>query len=397
MRNESALGIVGRAIDKEVNPMKCPICGHTVIPEDMTTCPQCRMELPKAHKPPTQIKVTQEVGTVAGEVTGVEIGKVTGDVTVESTVNQIEAKIVQGDYVDRKTIVVLGQDGLEQIAKMIVKLQGVDKQTLQNLGTQTVPDNVSRQIEEVVAAQKEVAGKGLPTSPQTTYRLGMIAAYSRKYNTALEYFRQSTQADPKYSDAFEAISWLQQSLAMDDLQSQNYTAARQKLDEARSAAERTDPLDTNALTQRGYIAKTLAQIAEATNDQANKQKYNQDAAKFFRHVVQLNPENAGAHNGLGNIEHAMGNIDAAITAYNRAIELMPAYTAAYHDLAIALENKMDVDNVHTGDWCQKALEAWQKTYELAPNDPGFSSDYIVTIGQRISWLKQKCGKGGRDD
>ncbi|MBE9581195.1 MAG: tetratricopeptide repeat protein [Proteobacteria bacterium] len=377
--------------------MKCPICGHTAIPEDMTTCPQCRVELPKAHKPPTQIKVTQEVGTVAGEVTGVEIGKVTGDVTVESTVNQIEAKIVQGDYVDRKTIVLLGQDGLEQIAKMLVKLQGADKQTLQNLGTQTVPENVSHQIEEVVAAQKEVAEKGVSTTPQATYRLGMLAAYNRDYNTALDYFHQATQTDPEYSDAFEAISWLQQSLAMHDLQSQNYTAAKEKLDEARRAAERTDPLDPNALTQRGYIAKTLAQIAEAMNDQANKQKYYQEAARLFRHVVQLDLGNAGAHNGLGNIEDALGNIDAAITCYNQAIELMPKYTAAYHDLAIAFENKMKTDPTHSNDWCRKALEAWQKTYELAPNDPGFSADYIVTIGQRISWLKQKCGKGGGDD
>jgi hypothetical protein len=72
---------------------------------------------------------------------------------------------------------------------------------------------------------------------------------------------------------------------------------------------------------------------------------------------------------------------------------MPNYTAAYHDVAIAFETKMNTDPTHTKDWCKKALEAWQKTYELAPNDPGFSADYIVTIGKRISWLKHKCGKG----
>jgi len=129
------------------------------------------------------------------------------------------------------------------------------------------------------------------------------------------------------------------------------------------------------------------------NDQPNKKKYYEEAARFFRHVAQLDPDNAGAQNGLGNIEHALGNIDAAITCYNRAIKLMPNYTAAYHDVAIAFEDKMITDPTHTKDWCRKALEAWQKTYELAPNDPGFSADYIVTIGKRISLLKPKCGKG----
>lgn len=373
--------------------MKCAKCRYNAIPEEARFCPRCGEKVSKASDASTQVSVTQEVGKINGEVTGVEIGKANGDMAVESTVNQIEAKIVQGDYVDRKTIVVLGQEGLEQIAEMILKLQGVGKQTLQNLRTQTVPGNVSHQIEEVVAAQKEVAAKGVSTTPQAAYRLGMLAAYNREYNTALDYFRQAIQTDPEFSDAFQAISWLLQSQALDDLQSRNYTGAKEKLDEARRAAERTDPLDPNALTQRGYIAKNLAQISEDTNDQTNKQKYNQEAANLFRHVIQLDPENAGAHNGLGNIEHALGNIDAAITAYKRAIELMPSYTAAYNGLAIAFENKMKTGKTYSNDWCRKALEAWQKTYELAPNDPGFSADYIVTIGQRISWLKQKCGNG----
>jgi tetratricopeptide (TPR) repeat protein len=148
---------------------------------------------------------------------------------------------------------------------------------------------------------------------------------------------------------------------MDDLNARDNKSALEKLNDARSAALHTDPLDPDALTQRGFIAKTLAQVAEAMNDKISRQKYYEEAAKLFQHVIHLDPYNPGANNGLGNIEHALGNIDAAILAYKRAIDLLPTYTATHHDLAIALEVKMQNDPKHKNDWCQKAVEEWQKT------------------------------------
>jgi hypothetical protein len=105
-------------------------------------------------------------------------------------------------------------------------------------------------------------------------------------------------------------------------------------------------------------------------------------------VAELEPNNAGAHNGLGNVEYSRGNLDGAIEAGKKAIKLISSYTAAHHDLAITYEAKMKADPRHAKDWCRKALEAWQRAYELAPADPSFSSDYIVRMGQQISRLRQ---------
>lgn len=58
----------------------------------------------------------------------------------------------------------------------------------------------------------------------------------------------------------------------------------------------------------------------------------------------------------------------------------------------ALEARMQNDPKHKHDWCQKAVEEWQNTYDLAPGDTGFSARYILEIGQRITWLKTRCGK-----
>ncbi len=288
--------------------IKCPKCSYEPIHDRVSFCPNCGEKIAKAAKPSTRINIDQKVGKVeGGKVAGVVIGKVKGKLTIRSTVNQIEKKIVKGDFVDRQTItnniMALGPQVLDEIVNRIAAMQGIDKQTLQNLGTQTVPENVSRQIAEVEAAHKDVAAKGLPVSVQAFYQLGMLAAYDRKYQEALDYFRQATQIDADCSDAYVAIAWMQQYRAMDDIDAQNYKAAIEKLDDARGAAMHTDPLDPNALTQRGYIAKTLAQVAEAKNDQPKRQKYYEEAAKLFQHVVQLEPNNAGAHNGLGNIEH----------------------------------------------------------------------------------------------
>jgi tetratricopeptide (TPR) repeat protein len=108
---------------------------------------------------------------------------------------------------------------------------------------------------------------------------------------------------------------------------------------------------------------------------------------MFEHAAKLDPDNPSVPEVLGNVQYAQGNLDAAITAYNRAIKLVPFYTAARHYLALAYEGKMYTDPAHTAKWRSKALEAWQKTYELAPQDPAFSADYILMIGQHIQELK----------
>jgi tetratricopeptide (TPR) repeat protein/RNA polymerase subunit RPABC4/transcription elongation factor Spt4 len=373
--------------------MNCPKC-NAVVPEQARSCPHCGAELAAQVPKQTQIVVQQQVGQVAGgKMAGVEVGPVKGDLTVEATVNQVEAKIIQGDYVDRQTIIqnvlVLGPDAMDQIVRKLATLQGVDKRAVQQPGAQALPENVSRQIVEVVAAQQAAAARGIMVSPQSAYHLGLMAAYNRDYTAALEYLRQATEADPKYTDAFEAIAWLQQSLANDDLFKHNDDAAVARLAEARTAAMHTDPTDARALALRGYIAKTLAQLEEARGRPAERERYGQEATRLFEQAAKLDPADPGAQNGLGNVQHMLGNLDAAIAAYRRAIKLAPGYAAAWHDLAAACEAKMNADPAHAEKWRKAALEAWRKTYALAPDDPSFSPETIVSIGQRIGRLERQ--------
>ena len=118
-------------------------------------------------------------------------------------------------------------------------------------------------------------------NPQTLYRLGMLAAYRRDYEVAVDYFRQVAQVDPEHVPAFQAIAWLQQSRAMHDLHAKNYDAALIKLAEARAATGEIRPPD-QALTNQGYIAKTQAQIATDLQHQAERDRYLHEAAQFFQ-------------------------------------------------------------------------------------------------------------------
>jgi tetratricopeptide (TPR) repeat protein len=321
-------------------------------------------------------------------------GDFVGRDQIGTLIRRLEEKTANRDYVERQEIVqifVMAPDAQEEIAKWLADQQGVDKRLLQNPVTQAAPEHIDRQIEEVEAAQKEATARGVTVAPEAAYQMGMLAAYRRDYDGALDYFRQATQANPEYYDAFESIAWLQQSRAMDDIGKRNYDAAIAKLAAARTAAAQTDPLDAGALALRGYIAKTLAQISEARQEQADRKKYYAEAARMFEGAAQRDPRDPSAQNGLGNVQHALGNLDAAIEAYGQAIKLAPRYTAAHHDLALAYEDKMRADPDNAVKWCQKALAAWRETYHLAPHDPSFSADNILQIGNRILWLEQQCG------
>ncbi|MGC9396960.1 MAG: tetratricopeptide repeat protein [Anaerolineae bacterium] len=363
--------------------MKCPNCGNDNIPEDVHVCPECGEEIQKVPRPSPAISVDIDAENIkdAASVIGVKIGEYKANFEQGSVVNQ---HIIVNNTME------FGPEFLEALMKALIAHQHIDKVAVQDLGTLPLPENVNDQIEQITAAQKEVAARGIPISAQALCHLGRLAASRRQYEEALSYFRQATQADPQYSDAYEAIVGLQQSRAMQDIQARNYDAAMSKLAEARTAAMHTDPLDPEALALRGYIAKTLAQIYEARGNLSERQTYYDEAARFFSHVVQLDPNNAAAHNGLGNVEYARGNLDRAIAAYRRAVELIPYYTAAYHDLALTFEGKMEAEPQHRNKWCKEALRAWREAYRLAPNDHTFSERDVVRIGQQILWLEQQC-------
>ena len=90
---------------------------------------------------------------------------------------------------------------------------------------------------------------------------------------------------------------------------------------------------TNILLCSVFILTTL--VGCASHDTTSVSDYNQFAVKAARaglwneaifrwkQVVNIDPDNAAAHNNLGVGYEAMGKISEAVTAYQRATELEP--------------------------------------------------------------------------
>ncbi len=231
-----------------------------------------------------------------------------------------------------------------------------------------------------------------PTA-EMLYNQGMLALDKRDYSAALTYLNQAIKQDPTYKQAYMSIAGLQQSLAVNELDRKSLDDAANRLTAAKTAVDaliKLDPLDIEALSLRGYIFKTMAQVDEASGNAADRKANYAEAARMFEHVVKLQPDDPSAYNGLGNIYYVAGNLEQAITAYQQAIELNPDYTAAHHDLALVYKARMKSESAQAAQWCEKALKCWEKAYSLAPDDPGFTSDMVVAIGQEIARLKQEC-------
>ena len=219
--------------------------------------------------------------------------------------------------------------------------------------------------------------------------LGIQAVEQRKLAeaNAKEAERQAQAA----SEALKQIIWYQANLALADLDSRDDDAAAKKLTVARNFAEQTDPRDPGAVVLCGYIAKAFAQVAAGKGDSTGRDQYYAEAERLFKDTLRLDPSNEGALNGLGNVQYARGEPDAAITSYRSAVEANPTYASAYHDLALAYEAKWRADPGHGSNWCTLALAAWRKTHELGSKQPMFSTgSFLERIQDHIDSLETQC-------
>lgn len=86
-----------------------------------------------------------------------------------------------------------------------------------------------------------------------------------------------------------------------------------------------------------------------------------DAMTLYQKAIELDPSYAVAYNDLGIIYEAKGFIDRAEEYYLKSIDINPNYASAYSNLALLYESKRDLD---------KAAVYWKKRIELGlPNDP----------------------------
>ena len=117
------------------------------------------------------------------------------------------------------------------------------------------------------------------------------------------------------------------------------------------------------------VAQSLDQLSQQSNAAQQAGKYSQ-AESIWRKLIQLDPNNAKAYNGLG---IALGNqkkLDEAIAAFRKAIQLDPNSAKAYYNLGIALYYQKKLD---------EAIAAYRKAIQLDPN----SANAYIGLGNAL--------------
>ncbi len=95
------------------------------------------------------------------------------------------------------------------------------------------------------------------------------------------------------------------------------------------------PDDPNLLTLQGYAAKDVYQSSKGLLSPQKRHKYLSLGRQSFEKALKIAPDNASAHNGLGNVFFFEGEFDAALRQHKKALKLANGhYPAAKHDMQL---------------------------------------------------------------
>ena len=95
------------------------------------------------------------------------------------------------------------------------------------------------------------------------------------------------------------------------------------------------------------------------------------AVVAFKKAIEINPDDATAHSGLGFVYYTQGLLDKAITAYRKVVEINPDYGGAYYHLACAYSLKSKKTSAIES--LQKAIRSDDNWIEYCQTDSAFEN------------------------
>ena len=128
---------------------------------------------------------------------------------------------------------------------------------------------------------------------------------------------------------------------------------------------------TRDFPKHEFAWKVLGVIFEATGRKSEALNANKTA-------VKLSPQDAEAHNNLGNTLKELGRLDEAEASYNQALVLKPDYAEAHCNLGIILHHSGKLD---------KAEASYRQAIALKPEFPEAYSNLGITL-QEAGKLKE---------
>jgi tetratricopeptide (TPR) repeat protein len=229
-------------------------------------------------------------------------------------------------------------------------------------------------VETIGEIEGILKNAGLGLSAQNLAAVGWLFEIGGNHERAAASFLAAKDADPSLAGKVYlglAVSYQLQGyqfLQKGDLDNAETILAKAE-DNARLAQQYEPAESSEPLMQLGFINKDLANTYAAENRRAKAEAALASAATLFQQVLGANPKDPGAHNGLGGVDFARGQVEQAISEYEAATSLQPDYTYAWHDLALALYTKYTRAAAPDKNTLGRMAIALQKVFELeqSPN------------------------------
>lgn len=223
------------------------------------------------------------------------------------------------------------------------------------------PEDLAAKATAAVANQmatlSEAIGKLDMPLAQVLAHVKQLAELPRLSIAEIELEAQHLQAD--------AMNWIGQPDGL--------ASAQRRLLEARRLVAvdglQQEPGNASLLTLLGYIEKTQWQVSDAQGDTARAQEGFAQATRYFNAARAIEPGNLGALNGQANLFIATRDFDRAVEIGRYVTALAPSYGAAFWDLGIALNGKLERDGPDAA-LLDELADVYEALVELIPVQPG---------------------------
>jgi len=260
---------------------------------------------------------------------------------------------------------------LKAVASQEKTLQGVgaavDKVALEQGNQARMTETLTREIRELALKLDRVQAE-----PENNIKIAEIAQRASEYQ-------------------YEAMRWLS---------SGDPLAAARRVQDGKKLALggfRREPGNTLIMATLGYLEKTEAQIAWESGEAGDPAAHLGEAAKYFGKVLEADPEDVSALNGLADLFIFAKDYDRAITLGTIVVQKEPTYGAAALDLSIALEGK--ISEVGPLPQYVTVLDAVYKLLEqLIPSQPMvFDGSHLAYVQKRLKELESQSNLAGTED
>jgi tetratricopeptide (TPR) repeat protein len=222
-----------------------------------------------------------------------------------------------------------------------------------------------REIEELLSKT------GMKLTPELWTGLGYSYLVANEIDKSKAALLEAIRGNPSLVEANYLLASVNQLEASEFLLKGDLGRTRELLkaaEEYAKVARLGQEENTGIGIQLGNIYKQLAQADLARNNVAGEKDELEKAKALFQMGLGVHHDDASAHNGLGVVYYLQGDLDKAIEEQQEAVRLLPPYTFAWHDLALALVDKYQQETPPNKTTLAQLNAAIDKVFELQQTD-----------------------------